>query len=191
MNIKKLFLIASLVGLTASPIVNAGSKTVPPVITTTGSGSNDVNRGYVGLKWTLGEGTTPAVIIGYRHARVESNGDTDGGDVSFSFNLVNGFKAGKLRTKYFNGKEDLQGEVGVGYDFAHGLFVGAGAKAPYSNLGVDYLFSADSSWQPYFVLDTLKKYDKPNRNTTLTCPDSYILNGGSGLCETLPPGPGD
>lgn len=153
----------------------------PATISTTGS-TDTVNRGYVGLKWTLGEGAMPAVVIGFRHANVESNGDTDGGDISFSFNVIGGLQAGQLRTKYFNGQENLQGEIGAGFDFSRGLFVGVGAKAPYSNLGIDYHFSPGSAWQPYFILDSLKKYDKPNPTTTLSCDDPFFSELNGDIC---------
>ena len=134
------------------------------------------------LKWSLGDGFTPAVVVGYRHARVNDNGDTDGEDVSFSFNLLGGFQAGKLRAKYFNGGESTQNEIGGGYDFANGIFAGVGVKAPYSNIGVDFHFSKDAPWQPYFMLDTLKKYDKPQQ--TFSCPANFTLNGNT--CNFVP-----
>lgn len=194
MSIKKLSLMLGLVALLPTSIAFAGNipppipPPIPPTITTTGiAGSNTdtVNRGYAGLKWTLGEGLTPAVVVGYRHARVESNGDTQGGDVSFSFNLLNGFQPGKLRAKYFNGQENLQGEVGAGYDFTKGIFAGVSAQGPHINLGADYLFNAAAPFEPYLMLNTLREYDKPrggSTTTTTSCPSSYILNPITGQC---------
>ncbi|MBQ0725588.1 MAG: hypothetical protein KBT51_09355 [Cycloclasticus sp.] len=176
MKMNKLFLIL-LLGF-VSVAANAGEVmvVVPPSYTSDTDTDDSV---YAGLKWTLNKGTKPEVVVGYRHARVKSNGDVDGGDLSFSFTLLDGFKPGKIRTKYFDGKEKAQGEVSVGYDFANGLFVGAGAKAPYSNLGVDYLLSADNPWEAYFILDTLKEYDVPRKKAN--CPEGYTFN--SGTCE--------
>tara|TARA_R110002096_G_scaffold152824_16_gene316180 strand:- start:2954 stop:3508 length:555 start_codon:yes stop_codon:yes gene_type:complete len=177
MKINKLFLIL-LLGF-VSVAANAGEiMTVVPSYTSDTDTDDSV---YAGLKWTLNKGTKPEVVVGYRHARVKSNGDVDGGDLSFSFTLLDGFKPGKIRTKYFDGKEKAQGEVSVGYDFANGLFVGAGAKAPYSNLGVDYLLSADNPWEAYFILDTLKEYDVPRKD--VNCPEGYGFNSRTGLCE--------
>jgi len=63
----------------------------------------------------------------------------------------------------------VQAEVSSGYDFKQGIFVGGSVKAPYSNLGVDYLFkSQDNKLQPYLAIDTLGKYKKPN--ASITCP---------------------
>lgn len=155
--------------------------TVPATVTTTGGSAKDtVNRGYLGLKWTLGKGTTPAVVVGVRRAIVKSNGDTQGGDISFSFNLAGGPSPDKVRVKYFNGQENVQGEVGGGYDFSKGGFAGIGVQGPFVNLGVDYLFSQASHWEPYFILNTLKKYDKPSGSTTtLSCPEGFDLSGST------------
>jgi len=123
--------------------------------------TNTDNRAYAGLKWTLNEGIKPQAVIGFRHAKTESNGDTDGGDLSISAKFIDGFQLGKLRAKYFNGKEKTQGEVGAGYDFINGLFAGVGVHAPYSNLGVDLLPTAKDKIEPYLQLDTIKRNDKP------------------------------
>ena len=125
------------------------------------SQTNTDNRAYAGLKWTLNEGIKPQAVIGFRHAKTESNGDTDGGDISISAKFIDGFQLGKLRAKYFNGKENTQGEVGAGYDFMNGLFAGVGVHAPYSNIGVDLLPTAKDKIEPYFQLDTIKRIDKP------------------------------
>lgn len=127
------------------------------------------NRIYAGLKWTLNEGIKPQAVVGYRHARTESNGDTDGGDVSISAKIIDGFQLGKLRAKYFNGKENVQGEVGAGYDFTKGLFAGVGVHAPYSLIGLDlHPFINDNKLEPYIQIDTNKRYKKPN-GTASTC----------------------
>ena len=125
------------------------------------SQTNTDNRAYAGLKWTLNEGIKPQAVIGFRHAKTELNGDTDGGDISISAKFIDGFQLGKLRAKYFNGKENTQGEVGAGYDFMNGLFAGVGVHAPYSNIGVDLLPTAKDKIEPYFQLDTIKRIDKP------------------------------
>jgi len=133
------------------------------------SQTNTDNRAYAGLKWTLNEGIKPQAVIGFRHAKTESNGDTDGGDISISAKFIDGFQLGKLRAKYFNGKEKTQGEVGAGYDFMNGLFAGIGIHAPYSNVGVDLLPTAKDKIEPYFQLDTIKKNDKPAFLIVIPC----------------------
>ena len=160
------FLLGCLVFFSSS-YSNAGCifpPTVPPIFTsgtpsTNASGHENVNRGYAGLKWTFGEGPVPSAVIGFRHANVEPSGHVDGGDVSMSFNFLNGPHPGKLRAKYFNGQENVQGEIGGGFDFTKGMFAGASLQGPYINLGADYLFGA--GFEPYVILNNLRKYHKP------------------------------
>jgi hypothetical protein len=119
--------------------------------------SND-NKVYAGLKWTLNEGIKPQAVIGFRHTNIGSDGHTDGGDISLSAKFIDGFQLDKTRLKYINGNNDVQGELGGGYDFTKGLFLGGSANGPYINLGVDYLIQAkDKSIDPYIMLDTLSK----------------------------------
>lgn len=145
---------------------------------TTGSGGTlTSNRAYAGLKWTLNEGIKPQAVVGFRHARTESNGNTDGGDISISAKFIDGFQLGKLRAKYFDGKEKVQGEVGGGYDFTKGLFAGAGVHAPFSLIGFDlHPFITENKLEPYLQVDSIKKYKKPS-GTSTTCEYVGISNG--------------
>ena len=130
------------------------------------------NRVYAGLKWTLNEGIKPQALVGYRHARTELNGNTDGGDISISAKFMDGFQLGKLRAKYFDGKEKVQGEVGGGYDFTKGLFGGVGVHAPYSLIGLDiHPFINENKLEPYIQIDTIKK----NNSSSSSC----VLRGDS------------
>ena len=134
---------------------------------TSGAALTD-NRAYAGLKWTLNEGIKPQAVVGFRHARTESNGNTDGGDISISAKFIDGFQLGKLRAKYFDGKENVQGEVGAGYDFTKGLFAGVGVHAPYSLIGLDlHPFINENKLEPYIQIDSIKKYKK--NNNSLVC----------------------
>ncbi|QDC99153.1 hypothetical protein FIT70_04405 [Candidatus Methylopumilus universalis] len=140
----------------------------------TGASLTD-NRAYAGLKWTLNEGIKPQAVLGLKHARIKSNGDTDGGDLSISAKIIDGFQLGKLRAKYFNGKENVQGEVGAGYDFTKGLFTGVGVHAPHSLIGLDlHPFVTDNKLEPYIQIDTNKKYKK-NNSTASQC----VFNPGN------------
>jgi hypothetical protein len=119
------------------------------------------NSIYAALKWTFGESFKPEAVLGFRHAKVDSSGDTDGADVSISAMFVNGLELGKLRAKYFNGKDNVQGEVGGGLDFNKGLYTGIGVHAPYSNLGIDLLPFTKDKLEPYLQVDTIKGNRKP------------------------------
>ena len=120
--------------------------------------SSTNNKVYAGLKWTLNEGIKPQAVIGFRHTNIGSDGHTDGGDISLSAKFIDGFQLDKTRLKYINGNNDVQGELGGGYDFTKGLFLGGSANGPYINLGVDYLIQAkDKSIDPYIMLNTLSR----------------------------------
>lgn len=142
----------------------------PACIYTIQSESISDNRIYAALKWTFGESIKPEALLGFRHARTESNGDTDGGDLSISAKFNDGFQISKLRAKYFNGQENVQGEVGGGYDFNKGLFTGISVHAPYSNLGVDFLPLAKEKIETYIQIDTIKGNDKPAYIETVITP---------------------
>ena len=147
-----------------------------PTVTSSDTSTN-VNMGYGGLKWTLGESYVPEIVAGYRYASVTSSGATQGGDVSIAFkvtgemNLENLIQLGKLRAKYLNGMDYLQGEVGGGWDFAKkGLFTGIGAQGPYVNSGVDYDFSNQDSFSksftPFVMFNSIGIYNTPHGITT-------------------------
>ena len=135
--------------------------------------SND-DRAYAGLKWSLSGGIKPEAVLGFRHANISSNGDTDGGDISISAKFMDGIQPGQLRAKYFNGKEDVQGELGGGYDFTQGIFGGVGIHLPYSNVGLDLFPNAQTKLDPYIQLDTIKGNNKPNPS----CPTDFIYRNG-------------
>lgn len=157
----------TLILLMASPQLFAAP---PPSITTS---TND-NRAYAGLKWSLSGGIKPEAVLGFRHANINSSGDTDGGDISISAKFMDGFQPGQIRAKYFNGKEDVQGEVGGGYDFIQGIFGSLGVHAPYSNLGLDLLPNAQTKFNPYVQVDSIKGNNKPSP----TSPGGFGASGG-------------
>jgi hypothetical protein len=131
-----------------------------------------------GFKWTLdSKVTSPEIVVGFRHADVDLNDDTQGGDISFSFGILDGLTLEKLGTKYFNGNETIQAEIGASYNFSNGLFTGAGFNFPYASTGVDYLLSSDleSKWQPNFILHTRTDYERKT-TITLSCPANSTLN---------------
>jgi hypothetical protein len=146
------------------------------------------SRVYAGLKWTLNEGVKPQAVIGYRYARTEPNGNTDGGDISISAKYMDGFQIGKLRAKYFDGKEKVQGEVGGGFDFTKGLFGGVGIHTPYSLIGLDiHPFINENKFEPYIQIDTIKKYKKNIRQCSLST--SLVSNGAWSNSECTIPSP--
>ena len=168
-----------------------------PTYTESGSSTN-VNMGYGGLKWTLGESYVPEIVGGYRYASVTSSGATQGTDISIAFKVTGNMQLddfihlGKLRAKYLNGMDYLQGEVGGGWDFAKkGLFAGISAQGPYSNAGVDYDFASKSTFgkslSPYMEFNSIGIYNTPAKNVTGSCPTGFNLSGGECIPDSLPP----
>lgn len=119
------------------------------------------NSVYAALKWTFGDKFNPEAVLGYRHAKVKYNGNTDGADASISAKFLHGFELAKLRVKYLVGNEDVQGEVGGGFSVNQGLFTGLGVHAPYSNIGVDMTSMTKDGIQPYVQIDSIKGRNKP------------------------------
>ena len=170
--IKQLVLLATMVLLSSNAMAGFIGF-APTLVTSPSSTSQSVNRGYAGLKWTLGQGITPSAVIGFRHANVEAGGHVDGGDISMSFDFSGGFQLGKLRAKYLNGQQNVQGELGGGYDFGkNGLFAGASVQGPFVNAGADLSFN--SGFEPYVMINTLRKYHKPTSSIS-----SYVCPAGS------------
>jgi hypothetical protein len=81
---------------------------------------------------------TPALVLGVTNVRVKSNGDTAGAKLAFHLNLAGGLAPGLLKLSYLNGREDVQGEIGAGYNFIKSApTLGLGINVPYLSAGVD------------------------------------------------------
>lgn len=142
------------------------------------SGTKTNTNAYAGLNWSLGGSWTPSLVLGVVETRVKNNGNTEGANLSFSLNVFGGFKPGKLKLSYLNGKDNLQGELGFGYDFALGApLLGLGANAPFIGAGVDgYL---NGNIVPFVVLHSQDKFKKENR-TTRTCTRDATIDTSAG-----------
>jgi hypothetical protein len=116
----------------------------------------------------------PELVAGYRFASVTNNGATQGGDLSMSFKITgktelnNLIHLCKLRAKYLNGTDYLQGEVGGGWDFTNkGLFASVSAQGPFVNTGLDYNLSGKNaigkSFSPYLEFNSLGIYSRPQK----------------------------
>lgn len=150
----------------------------------TGATSETKTRAYAGLNWSLGGGTTPALVLGVFRTKVKSDGDTSGGNLAFHVNLAGGIKPGKLKLSYLNGKEDIQGEVGVGYDFLKGEpLLGVGINGPHISAGVDAY--ANPGFVPYFTLHSKGEFDKPSGTSSQCVPDNTTASYSDPDC-TIP-----
>ena len=133
----------------------------------TSNSSKVYNTAFLGLQWFFDGDKkieSPQLIIGYKHLKIDSKGDTYGGEMSLGLNLFGPEPSSlsKIRAKYVHGKETAQGEISVGYDiFSNKPFVGGGIKMPYTGIGVDLIDFDSLKFQPFIQFDTLKKETKP------------------------------
>lgn len=150
----------------------------------TGSTSETETRAYAGLNWRLGGGATPALVLGAFRAKTQSDGDTSGGNLAFHFNLAGGIKPGKIKLGYLNGKENIQGEVGIGYDFLKNApLLGIGVNGPHLSAGVDAY--ANPEFVPYFTLHSKGEFDKPSGTSSQCVPNNSTATYSDPAC-TIP-----
>lgn len=181
-------IISLAIGLTvASSAALAGITTADYnwVTTTTSTGSTSKNNtnAYAGLNWSVGGSWTPAVVLGIFRTHVKSDGDTQGANLAFHLNLAGGIKPGKLKLSYLNGKENIQGELGVGFDFMRSApLFGFGLNGPFVAAGVDGYLS--QGLVPYVTLQSQGKFSKPAFGTSTT---TNCVNVGTGNGEFTDP----
>lgn len=125
--------------------------------------AEDVKRdtqAYIGLNWVLGGGLTPALVLGAVDSRTTTSGNTNGVGLSVHLDVLNGFRPRVVKLDYLGGKEDLQGVLGVGYNFVKGApLLGVGVNAPFVGVGVDAY--SGGSFLPNATIHSLDKFDKP------------------------------
>lgn len=178
---KKIVCSTASAALLAGSVALAGSIPVPTAFTT-GVDSRSDTTAYIGLNWTLGGGMTPSLVLGVFDVKVKANGDTTGANLAFHANLAGGFKPGKLKLSYLDGRHDLQGELGLGFDFIKGAPLGfLGLNAPYVAVGVDAYLSP--GFVPYVTMHSQGQFDKPSATTTTySCPVGWTVSSDNLTC---------
>ncbi|MEQ6291857.1 hypothetical protein ACFPAG_14705 [Vogesella sp. GCM10023246] len=103
--------------------------------------SNEVRHNtnaYAGVNIALGNKLVPTLVLGVFDTRVKQNGNTEGANLAVHINVLGGVSLSKLKLSYLNGKNDLQGEIGGGYDLGkQAPFASLGINAPFGAIGVD------------------------------------------------------
>lgn len=189
-NRHTLRLTAFIAALLSAPLALAGQAAPSPYAPTlVGGGDETETQGYVGLRWDIPGPLAPSLILGVRRAKTDQDDDTRGADLSMAFRFAGGFAPEKLRFKGFKGDTDLQGELGVGYDFATGsLFAGPSLTIPYATFGLDV---QNRGLHGYGIVHSFGKPDEPGAGTP-TCPNDPgdLFNPATGLCDPgiAPPG---
>lgn len=167
-----------LVGIACAVMFNvaqAGEAPPPPPTETRTGGEVSKDEAFIGLEWTIGKSILPEVQVGYRDVDVESDGDVSGAQVSLTFNIEQ-MSFGKLRLEGVQGDEDIQGQLGVGYNFAQpGWMLTGGGQGNYVFAGVDYTIGSGFDFRG--GVNTISDYDVPSETVTLSCPDNYSLKG--------------
>jgi len=139
---------------------------------------------YAGLNWNLEGGKTPALVLGVFHTKVQTDGDTKGGNLAFHVNLKNKVKPGKLNLSFLKGQEDLQGEIGFGYDFLKSKpLVLLGVNAPYVSAGVNIY--SNPGIVPFAQLHTQGDFDRPGKE----CKNVGVGMYNNPDCTNGPPPP--
>jgi hypothetical protein len=125
-------------------------------------------KAYIGLKWSLNGSYTPSLVLGVIRAKVESDGDTHGANLSLDIALAGNIQPAKIKINYMRGQENVQSELGFGYDFIKDSpLIGAGLNGPYVNFGADF-FTTDSSLLPFVIIHSQGSLNKPARACTST-----------------------
>lgn len=144
------------------------------ILPTGGSASGgESTQAFVGLRWFFGT-NSPALVGGLRY--LKSNGDNGVAGAQFDaslplFNTESHLP--KLRLLGLFGTQDVQVQLGGGYDFGRGtMVVSAGVQGPYIDLGVDY--GIDKSLAFYAGLTSLKR-PEIGGDGALSCGDEHDL----------------
>jgi hypothetical protein len=147
------------------------------------SATRSDTRLYAGLNWRLGAGMTPALVLGAASTKTKSNGDTHGANLAFHLELAGGVKPGKLKLSYLDGKENLQGMLGLGYDFLKKApLLGLDANLPYATIGIDAYM--DHGFVPNASVHSMGKFKKPNSRQTNACVEDPAGNYSDPDCTT-------
>lgn len=179
---KKLMLAASLTSCLLTPLVQA----VPSnnYVLSNNAVRHNTNA-YAGINIALGDKLTPSLVLGVFDTRVKANGDTEGGNLAVHINLLDGVNVSKVKLSYLNGKNDLQGEIGGGYDLAkRAPFGSLGINAPFGTISVDGVSVRDLA--PSLTIHSQEEFNTPSRSC-------QFAGSGNGLftdanCSQLPDG---
>ena len=164
------------------PAAYAG-KGGPPIPATVTKQKSKDNKAFVGLQWNFGVREGLSAVVGYRWATVGPDNKARGQQLDFTYALTGNSGPGELHLKGFDGRRDLQGELGFGYGFHAGAFLlNFGAQGPNVNVGADYLFG--KGFQPYVGVNSVGKYK--NESDLLSCPSGYTLSGATCNPDIVP-----
>lgn len=142
----------------------AGIPAPPP--TTQYSGKSETVFS-LGIQFDFGD-MQPEIVGAVRHTNTDKGNDVYGGKLDVAVPILGDDNfIPTVRVLGLAGSRDVQGEAGLGFDFAaQQALVGAGVQVPYVNGGVNLQF--DGEWHPYLGVNT---YDgAPSRKSETVLP---------------------
>jgi hypothetical protein len=107
----------------------------------------------LGIQFDFGD-MQPEIIGAVRHTNTDKGNDVVGGKLDVAVPLLGDDNfIPTVRVLGLAGSRDVQGEAGLGFDFAaQQALVGAGVQVPYVNGGVNLQF--DGEWHPYLGVNS-------------------------------------
>ena len=107
----------------------------------------------LGIQFDFGD-MQPEIVGAVRHTKTDEDNDVYGGKLDVAVPILgeDNFMP-TVRVLGLAGSRDIQGEAGLGFDFAsQQALVGAGVQVPYVNGGLNLLF--DGELHPYLGVNT-------------------------------------
>ena len=152
----------TLVAILGTTPVLAGSDFIPSPLDPPQSvyQSSKTKKAYVGLNVLFGNGgPTVEGILGLVYADTDVDGDVTGAKAALHFQFSGGVSSRKFKLTGLNGDEDLQAEIGGGWNFQSGSFFGTlGANGPYAAAGIDYDFT--NGLEGYLGVHSIGSFDR-------------------------------
>jgi hypothetical protein len=122
--------------------------------------SNNDTAVSIGIQYDFGDMQLD-LVAGARSTKTDTENDVTGAKLDISMPLTGDTRAPTIRAMGLAGSTDVQGEAGLGYDFAKSqALIGAGAQGPYVNGGFNYYFGGILA--PYLGINNLE--DAPSRS---------------------------
>ena len=115
--------------------------------------SNSETIFSIGIQYDFGDMQFDLVGAA-RATKTDTDNDVTGAKMDITIPLTGDNHSPTLRAMGLAGSTDVQGEAGIGYDFAKSqALIGAGAQGPYVNGGINYYFGGLLA--PYLGANTL------------------------------------
>jgi hypothetical protein len=159
---------ALIIGMNSAAM--SGDRIPPTPTTETVYSEADTTRAFLGLNLTFGAGgVTPEGILGVVHGTTDESNDFTGAKASLHFDIQDRFRLRSGKLTALSGERDLQGELGLGYNFGRQAVFGvAGVNGEHYQAGADIGF--DGVLEGYIGLHTLGEFNERDEEQETTAP---------------------